>query len=119
MEDSPHLRLANAVSTLFREAFGRGPGRVRVFPVPGYLFVVMEDVLVDAERTLTAAGQQRAVFDFRLAFEIVVKERLNMLVRECFDVDVRDSISQVLPESDVIVEIFVLGDGPPAMGTTR
>lgn len=118
MEDSPALRLLNGVSALFRETFGRGPGRVRVFPVPGYVFVVMEDVLVDAERTLTAAGQQRAVFDFRLAFEIVVKERLNVLVAECLDVDVVDSISQVLPESDVLVEIFVVREGPRAAGTT-
>lgn len=108
MEETPALRLANGVSALFRESFGRGPGRVKVFPVPGYVFVVMEDVLIDAERTLTAAGQKQAVFGFRLAFEIVVEERLNALVETCYGVEVRDSMSQVLPESDVVVEIFVL-----------
>jgi uncharacterized protein YbcI len=118
VDESPALRLSNGISTLFRDLFGRGPGRVRVFPVPGYVFVVLEDVLVDAERTLTASGQQRAVFDFRLAFEIVVKERLNLLVAECLGVHVRDSISQVLPESDVVVEVFVIGEGPSAPGST-
>ena len=81
--------------------------------MPGYVFVTMEDVLIDAERTLTAAGRPAAVFDFRLAFEIVIKERLNLLVSESFAVDVLDSISQVLPDSDVVVEIFVVGERAP------
>jgi uncharacterized protein YbcI len=102
------LQIANRISALHSECFGKGPARARAYHDDGFLFVVLEGSFIDAEQTLVEHKRAADVRSFRESFQEVLSERVSEVVEEILSVRVLDYMSQVLTQAQVIVEIFQL-----------
>jgi len=102
------LQIANRISALNRECFGKGPARARAYREGDFLFVVLEGGFIDAEETLVRHEHHDGVRAFREAFQKVMGAEIRRLVEDVLGVAVIDSMSQVLTRTNVVVEIFQL-----------
>jgi uncharacterized protein YbcI len=63
---SPLLRISNETVQLYKQAFGRGPTKVRtLFADPDTVVIVLEDALTAGERTLLDVGAEEQLREFR------------------------------------------------------
>jgi uncharacterized protein YbcI len=102
------FEVSNKISAFMAECFGRGPARARAFENDKYLFVVLEGVMTQAERTLVDHERGDAIRMFRVVFEDVTREGVTQIVEDVLGARVLDYMSQVLVRANVLVEIFVL-----------
>ena len=104
----PTVELSNFVVGLVRHHAGRGPTRARTQIGEKVLTVLLEDVMTTIEQTLARTGRDdlvraaRAVCHEAMAAELIegVEEITGRSVREC--------MSAVAVDSDVIVITFLL-----------
>jgi uncharacterized protein YbcI len=90
--------------------YGKGPVSAKSYLVDDLLFVVMRDMVTQAERTMLDAGRGDTVREFRQQFENEVAETLTGLVERVTGRRVLTYQSQVLFDPDITVEIFVFED---------
>jgi uncharacterized protein YbcI len=102
------LQIANRISSLHSECFGRGPARARAYHEDNFVFVVLEGCFIDAEQTLVRHGRDSHVRVFRESFQEVLRSQFIEIVEEVLGREVRDYTSSTLTRSDVVVEIFHL-----------
>lgn len=109
-EDQGALRtaLANAMVTIKKEHYGRGPTAAKAYLADDYIFVVLEGGLTRNEETLLAAGHDDLVRRYRLTFQDAVRERAVAVVEELTGRKVADYHSQVVFTPPRAFEIFVL-----------
>ena len=93
-----------------KQHYGKGPVSAKSYLVDDLLFVVMRDMITQAERTMLDAGRPDTVRDFRQQFENEVAETLTRLVERVTGRRVVTYQSQVLFDPDITVEIFVFAD---------
>ena len=93
-----------------KQHYGKGPVSAKSYLVDDLLFVVMRDMITQAERTMLDAGRPDTVRDFRQQFENEVAETLTRLVERVTGRRVVTYQSQVLFDPDITVEIFVFED---------
>jgi uncharacterized protein YbcI len=93
-----------------KQHYGKGPVSAKSYLVDDLLFVVMRDMITQAERTMLDAGRTDTVRDFRQQFENEVAETLTRLVERVTGRRVVNYQSQVLFDPDITVEIFVFDD---------
>jgi uncharacterized protein YbcI len=93
-----------------KQHYGKGPVSAKSYLVDDLLFVVMRDMITQAERTMLDAGRTDTVRDFRQQFENEVAETLTRLVERVTGRRVVTYQSQVLFDPDITVEIFVFED---------
>src|SRR3954452_21757145 len=69
---SLRTQLANAMATIKKKQYGRGPTAARAYLEDDYLFVVLEGGLMPHEETLLASGHEDEVRRYRLVFQEAV-----------------------------------------------
>jgi uncharacterized protein YbcI len=100
--------VTNAIVSLHRQHYGKGPTRSKSFLLDDVLFCVMRDVLTTVERTLVEAGEHTKVRDTRFAFQDAMRERFVEAVEGIVGRRVLGVTSQVLVTQDIAVEMFLL-----------
>jgi uncharacterized protein YbcI len=107
--DSPMLALANAMTRLYKDLFGRGPTKVRAsFAGPDTVIVTLENTFTQAERNMVAMGEHQRLRDVRLFFQHSSEGELKRPVEEILGRRVRGFISGIDTHQDIAVEVYVL-----------
>ena len=112
--DEGHVggELAAAISqTVVRalaETTGRGPTKAKTTIGENGVFVVLQDTLTHGERTLSDAGQGRAVLDLRRRWQAVMQADVSLAIEELMDRKVIGFMSDNHIDPDLAVEVFIL-----------
>jgi uncharacterized protein YbcI len=102
--------LANAMSGILHEHWGKGPTRAKVYVEDCFVFCVLEDPLTTIERTLVEAGETDLVRELRLEFQEIVNRRCSEQVEALTGRHVLACHGQVVFDPDVVFQVFVLGE---------
>ena len=98
--------ISNAMVSLHKEQFGRGPTRARTsFAGSDLLICVLEDVLLPAERALVDMGQQERVRESRLFMQVATRDRFVATLEAIVGRRVASFVSAADPDRDVVYEI--------------
>lgn len=101
--------VSNAMVTLHKEQFGRGPTVARSnFAGPDTLVSILEDTLLPAEWALVEMGEQQRVRETRTFYQVATADRFTTAVENIIDRKVRAFASAIDPEKGVAMEVFVL-----------
>lgn len=109
--------LANAMVTVMKDLYGRGPSGAKAWLLDDYVLIVLEGGLLRHEETLLAAGREDLVRSHRLAFEEAIKDTTVATVERITGRRVSAYHSQIVFHPTRAFEIFVLepdgglGDG--------
>jgi uncharacterized protein YbcI len=104
--------VSNALVSLHREHFGRGPSAAKSFVADDVVVCVLSDVYTQVERTLIAAGQIEHVRETRMLHQLALEDEYKAKVEAIVGRPVEAFLSVVHVDPDVAVEIFMLGDEP-------
>lgn len=106
---APLLAISNAMVHLYKEAFGRGPTKVRTrFAGPDVLVIFLESALTVAERNLVALGEHARLRESRLVMHHALETRFRAVVERALDRRTLTFVSGIDTERDVSVEVFTL-----------
>jgi uncharacterized protein YbcI len=110
--------VSNALVTLHKEQFGRGPTRARAhFAGDDMLVCVLEDVLLPAERMMVEMGDQQRVRESRVALQAATSSQFISAIEHISSRDVSAFASAIDADHNVVWEIFNFtpldGAGPP------
>ena len=90
------------------ETTGRGPTKAKTTIGDNGVFVVLQDSLTHGERTLTAAGEEKAVLDLRRLWQSVMEKDVSRRLEELTGRKVIGFMSDNHIDPDLAVEVFVL-----------
>ena len=102
--------IANAVSRITNEHWGKGPTHTRAYIHDDFVFCVLEDVLTTAERTLAAGGETDLVRELRLEIHEIARRELAEQVEVLTGRRVLACHGQIAFDPDIQFAIFVLAD---------
>lgn len=102
------LEIANAITKLHRQYYGRGPASARTVMGRDQVVVFMEDIYTTLERTLIDDGKFHLVRATRREFEITLRSAFIEAVEEIMGRRVVGFMSEVHESPDVSAEIFLL-----------
>jgi uncharacterized protein YbcI len=112
--------ISNALVTLHKEQFGRGPTRARTnFAGDDTLVCVLEDALLPAERVMVQMGEQQRVRESRVALRAATSGTFVDAIEKIIDRKVTAFASATDADQGVVWEVFNLsprevgGDGGP------
>lgn len=106
---TPLLEISNAMVRLYKQAFGRGPTKVRtVFAGPDAVMVLLEDGFTIAERSLLSLGESDILRKSRLTVQEALEERARSLVEGALRRRTRAFITGIDPRRGVAVNLFTL-----------
>lgn len=100
--------IARAVVRIHRDRVGRGPTKAHAFFHGSIVVVVLEDMLVNAERTLLASGHENSVIRLRQELLRTMQPDLIAAVERLTDRHVTALIGSTSPKSSIGAQIFVL-----------
>jgi uncharacterized protein YbcI len=107
--------VSNALVSLHKEQFGRGPTAARAhFAGNDTLVCVLEDALLPAERMMVKMGDQQRVRESRTAFQAATRDQFVTAVEGIVRRDGRAFASAIDADEGIVWEIFNLepqGDG--------
>lgn len=103
-------RISTEMVQAMKQLYGKGPVSAKSYLVDDLLFVVMREMITQAERTMLDAGRGDTVREFRQEFENEVAETLTSIVQRLTGRRVVTYQSQVLFDPNLTVEIFVFED---------
>lgn len=106
--------ISNAAVALHREHFGRGPGAAKTHLTDNLVVCVLTDVFTPLERTLIEAGQETRVRETRAIHHAATEEAYAERMEAVLGCPVEAHMSTVHVDSDIAVDIFVLGSGDGA-----
>ena len=112
--DEPHVggELASEISrTVVRalsQTTGRGPTKAKTTIGDNGVFVVLQDTLTHGERTLSNAGQGRAVLDLRRRWQAVMQADVSREIEDLTGRKVIGFMSDNHIDPDLAVEVFIL-----------
>jgi uncharacterized protein YbcI len=109
---SLRTNLANAMVTLKKQYYGRGPTAAKAWILDDYVFVALEGGLTRNEETMLADGKENEVRQFRLSFQETVSGPAMNAVSELTGRTVIGYHSQIVFGPTRIFEIFVLEQPP-------
>ena len=103
------LEVSNAMVSLYKQQFGRGPTRARtVWSGPDALTCFLEDTLTPAERNLVAMGEHKVLRDTRMVFQYATVREFCEPVEKITGRTVRAFHSSIDTEADGMgLETFV------------
>jgi len=87
---------------------GRGPTKAKTTIGENGVFVVLQDTLTHGERTLSDAGQGRAVLDLRRRWQAVMQADVSREIEELVGRKVIGFMSDNHIDPDLAVEVFIL-----------
>jgi uncharacterized protein YbcI len=109
LASQPSLEISNAIVHLYKEAFGRGPTKVRTtFAGPDMVLVLLEDALTVTEHTLLALGEIDALRDSRLVLQQALEEAARSVVEAVLGRQTLAFITATDPRRGVAVNVFTL-----------
>ena len=92
---------------LHKEQFGRGPTRATShFAGEDTLVCVLEDVLLPAERSMVAMGDQHRVREQRTYMQVATAGQFTAAVEGIVGRVVRGFSSATDPDADIVFEVF-------------
>jgi len=99
--------VSNALVTLHKEQFGRGPTRARTyFAGADTLVCVLEQALLPAERVMVQKGDQQRVRESRGALQAATKDQFVAAIEAIVAREVVAFASAVDPDEGVVWEIY-------------
>jgi len=99
--------VSNAMVSLHKEQFGRGPTHARsYFAGPDTLVCTLEDSLLPAERTMVEMGEHHRVRESRMFLQVASQEQFVGAVERLVSRKVRAFASAIDPAPGVVFEIF-------------
>lgn len=108
-ERSPLLEISNAMVSLYKKAFGRGPTKARAqFAGHDTLLVSLESSLTVAERHLAAIGEHRRIREARLVLSDALEDQFRAIVEQALG---RKTLAVVIgldSARDMTVQVFTL-----------
>ena len=110
--------VSNAMVTLHKEQFGRGPTRAQShFAGADALLCVLDDALLPAERTMVEMGEQQRVRESRMFLQVATADQFIATVEAITGRTVRAFASATDPDRGVVMENFIFEpehgrDGP-------
>ena len=111
---SPLAAVSNALVTLHKQQFGRGPTRARSdYAGKDTLVCVMEDALLPAERSMVELGEAHRVQESRLYFQNATAQRFIAVVEEITGRKVWSFASATDAVNAVVTEIYHLVPAQP------
>jgi uncharacterized protein YbcI len=103
--------ITNGIVRLFSEYYGRGPTRAKSYMLEDrYVVTVLRDTMTTVERTLAEKGEEDMVRRVRLTFQEAMADSFKGVVERVLGRRVEAYHSQILVDSDVGVEFFLLED---------
>ena len=103
--------ITNGIVRLFSEYYGRGPTRAKSFLLDNsYLVTVLRDTMTTVERTLVEGGHADQVRSTRLTFQEAMAAEFKSVVETAIGRRAISYHSQLLVDSDIGFELFVLED---------
>jgi uncharacterized protein YbcI len=104
--------ISNALVTLHKEQFGRGPTRARTnFAGEDTLVCVLEDALLPAERVMVQMGDQQRVRESRIALQAATSDQFVGAIERILSRQVTAFASAIDPDRGVVWEVFNLQPG--------
>jgi uncharacterized protein YbcI len=100
--------ISNTVVQALARTTGRGPTQARTTLGENGVFVVLQDSLTVGERTLTDAGEGKAVLDLRRRWQGVMEKDVRREIEELTGRRVTGFMSDNHIDPDLAVEVFVL-----------
>jgi uncharacterized protein YbcI len=107
--------ISNAMVSLKKEFYGKGPVKAKTYLNDNYVFCAMEGGLTRNEETMLAAGHEEVVRAYRLNFQEIVTETTTGAVEKITGRKVIGYHSQIVFDPTRVFEIFVL-DSPVGRG---
>ena len=104
--------ISNAIASLYRENFGRGPRDARTLIRQDLVICALHDIFTPMERALIDAGREETVRQSRLDFQKVKRAQFVEVVEREVGRAVIAFMSQIHVNPDMGVEIFFLADDP-------
>jgi uncharacterized protein YbcI len=100
--------ISDTVVKALAETTGRGPTKAKTTLGENGVFVVLQDSLTHGERTLTEAGQGKAVLDLRRRWQACMEADVSREIEELTSRKVIGFMSDNHIDPDLAVEVFVL-----------
>ena len=119
------LAIANAITKLHRDNYGRGAASARTVMGRDHVAVFLEDIYTTGERTLIDAGHFDQVHRTRSTFQQTMRAEFSKAVEQITGRKVVAFMSEVHADPDVAAELFVLapvaaaGNMPPGTRPRR
>jgi uncharacterized protein YbcI len=105
------IEIANAISKMHRESYGRGPRSARTVMGRDHVVVFLDDIYTTVERTLIDDGKFGTVRSTRRAFQMTLRGAFVEAVETATGRRVRAFMSDVHEDPGVAAEVFVLERG--------
>jgi uncharacterized protein YbcI len=103
--------ITNGIVRLFSEYYGRGPTRAKTYLLDDtYVVAVLRNTMTTVERTLVEGGHGDQVRSVRLTFQEAMADSFKGVVETALGRRVASYHSQLLVDSDIGFELFVLAD---------
>ena len=102
------LAIANAITKLHRQHYGRGAASARTVMGRDHVVVFMEDIYTTVERTLIEDGKFDTVRATRKAFQLTLQGAFTEAVEGITGRRVIAFMSEVHVDPDISAELFVL-----------
>jgi uncharacterized protein YbcI len=100
--------ISNTVVRALARTTGRGPTQAKTTLGDNGVFVVLQDSLTVGERSLTDAGEGKAVLDLRRRWQSVMEADVSREIEELTGRKVVGFMSDNHIDPDLAVEVFVL-----------
>ena len=102
--------IANEITRLQSEYYGKGPTTAKTYIVEDLVAVVLEETFTPAEKTLIARGEAESIQQIRRRFQGAMAEQFISIVEQATGREVRAFLSDTDVERDISVETFLLGE---------
>jgi uncharacterized protein YbcI len=111
------MEISNAMTSLYKSQFGRGPVKTRTYWSGDMITTVLEETLTPAERNLVKLGEHQRLRDVRMFFQYATVREFCEPVERITGRKVRSFLSATDTEVDGLsIETFLLHpegyDGP-------
>jgi uncharacterized protein YbcI len=108
--------ISEALVTLHREYYGKGPTKAKTFLVNDTVLCMLKGGFTIVEKTLIDNGRKQAVHDIRHSFQAAMEEQFTNVVEDALGRKVIAYMSTVHSDPDISAELFVLEpEGEPVM----
>src|SRR3712207_2148792 len=108
MDGALRSAISQAISRIHAEYYGKGATRAKTFGYENLVVCILRDVLTVVEHTLVEQDRAKAVRDVRHTFQLAMRDRFISAVEDLTGRRVESFLSQIDPERDLAVEVFVL-----------
>ena len=111
---SPLLAISNETVQLYKQAFGRGPTKVRTLLADtNTVVILLEDALTAGERTLLDMGADEQLREFRQVIQDALEPALRSLVERTLGRGTRALIAGIDPGQATAVHVITLEPAAP------